>query len=466
MPFATRCPECRVKLRLENAPEAGETVECPKCGSTFIPDAPADEDRPRKSEERSEDAPPRKKKKKKKEKASAAPGSPRKRVAKKKKSNPVLLFGGLGAALVFVVLVSIFAIYFFGRAGNVEEMLTYVPGDCNIARGVNVSQMNKFSGFAGEMDVVITGQVKTLSNDLAVATGMADGEDVMDYLVIGKVKKKDGAGTVYVFRTRKPFSKPNPLSEAPSMSAQDMGGTTAYRSNGKDLLAGAYVFTPTNRLIVVIPKSSQQQSMASAVAAGGLKNREQTFGGKTGDTGKRVSKGHIWTLIRPDDALEKFAKDMGDSVKSSFPAFATACEKTKAIGWWTSYSGSYIYFGGAVDCNDSTGSYELKKAMNDGELGKQDDATIPNDMKKAVSQSGSKDFTEFLAWLKFNYTGSAGFFTAKMTVNNGKQYTRIFNNPSVAGWADDSGGGGNSNPFGRSGAAAGGGGGRPLPGGN
>ena len=124
--------------------------------------------------------------------------------------------------------------------------------------------------------------------------------------------------------------------------------------------------------------------MISAVAAGGVKSKESMFAGKAGDTGRKVSAGNNWILVRPDGALKNYAKDMGASVKGAFPGFASACDKTTAIGWWTSYGGKGISFGGAVECADSTASYELVRSMKESELGKQDDADIPNDMKKAV----------------------------------------------------------------------------------
>ena len=149
--------------------------------------------------------------------------------------------------------------------------------------------------------------------------------------------------------------------------------------------------------------------------------------------------------------LKDYAKDMGNSVKGAFPTFATACEKTTCLGWWTTYGGKGIGFGGAIECADSTACYELQKSMNDGELGKQDDAEIPNEMKKAVQSSTSKEFTGFLAWLKFRKYGTTAYFTAKMGAEHGKRYSQQIQRTSIAGWDDDdnSGGGGGGQGGGR-----------------
>lgn len=438
MLLATRCPECRAKLRLDAAPDPGETIECPKCGSLFSPDDEADV------------APPPKVKKPKKEKKPAGPVGPKKRKVKKKKTNPVLLFGSLGVALAFVIALSVFLFIYIGKAGKVEEMLCYVPGDCNLVRGVNTGQIGKYPGFASEMDQFITSQVKSAAGDLATAVGFDDGDEMQDYVIIAKSKKGPGStGRVYVFKAKRSFPKPDPLSGAPGMSAASSNGTTYYRCTGNGLLANANIFTPTSKLVVVVAAGPQQSELTTAVAAGGVKNKENMFAGKAGDTGRKITSGNNWILIRTEGPLKNYAKDLGASVKGPFPAFGKACETARVIGWWTSYGSKGVSFGGGVECADSTEAWDVVRSMREGELGKQDDAEIPNDMKRAVSISGNKEFREFLAWLKFRGYGNCAYFTARMSGENGKNFTRQFHSTTIAGWGDDdnSGGGGGGRGF-------------------
>ena len=97
---------------------------------------------------------------------------------------------------------------------------------------------------------------------LQVASGVAPMPTIVAFPVGGnapraaqsKSKKSAGStGVAYVFRAKKSFPKVNPLDGAASMTAADSNGTTYYNSNGKGLMAKAAVFTPTNKLIVVIP---------------------------------------------------------------------------------------------------------------------------------------------------------------------------------------------------------------------
>ena len=425
MPFATRCPECRTKLRLDAAPDDGGTVECPKCGSVFAPEEAAEPT-------------PKREKRPKKEKKAKGPGGPKKRKAKIKKTNPFFLFGMLGGAGVFVIGLGIFLFFYLGRAGKLDEMMSYVPGDCNVVRGINSGQIGKYPGFASEMDGYVTATVKTCAADLATSIGFDDGDDLLDYVVIGKAKKGPrNTGVVYVFRTKRAFPKPDPLAGVASLAPSDSGGATYYRSSGKGLLANAAVFTPTDRLVVVVPAGPQQQAMISAVAGGGVKNRENMFSGKAGDTGRRVSAGNHWILVRPEGTLKNYAKDMGASVKGPFPAFNKACESTPVLGWWTTYGGKGISFGGGIECADSTAAWDLIRSMRDGELGKQDDAELPSDFKRAVSSAGSKEFREFLSKLSFRGSGKCAYFTATMMAENGKRYSQQIHGQGIATWNDD-----------------------------
>ena len=64
MAFDIRCPECKAKLRLDEAPDPDTPIECPLCGSQFAaPDqAPAADGKPAKKA----GGPPKRKKAKKK----------------------------------------------------------------------------------------------------------------------------------------------------------------------------------------------------------------------------------------------------------------------------------------------------------------------------------------------------------------------------------------------------------------
>ena len=131
MAFDTRCPECKAKLQLDEAPDSDLPIECPKCGSLFRAPRPEGDKKP-KADKGSDD--------KKAKSGGKKPFVAKKKKAKKKRTNPVFLLAAIGFGFIALGVIFSTLIWLAGRAGRVEEMLTYVPGDANWARGVNVGQ--------------------------------------------------------------------------------------------------------------------------------------------------------------------------------------------------------------------------------------------------------------------------------------------------------------------------------------
>ena len=151
MAVELRCPGCRAKLRLPTAPEEGSEIECPKCGQVFAADAagvPAargggDEPKPRKKP--SGDAPEKPKKKKAGE--TSATASPRRRKLKKRKSNPYVLYGAVGGGLLLLGIFIGAIIWFFNRTSASQEMMLYLPDDCDEVSGINLGHLQKYPEF-------------------------------------------------------------------------------------------------------------------------------------------------------------------------------------------------------------------------------------------------------------------------------------------------------------------------------
>src|SRR5687767_9862017 len=109
MAYDVRCPECRAKLRLDEAPDPDTPIECPRCGSQFAaPDerAAARSDRPAG-------------KKKAKGKVKPPPGSPRKRKAMKRRTNPAVLLIAIFFGFGGLIAIGFMMVYFLNRAGKV-----------------------------------------------------------------------------------------------------------------------------------------------------------------------------------------------------------------------------------------------------------------------------------------------------------------------------------------------------------
>jgi DNA-directed RNA polymerase subunit RPC12/RpoP len=424
MPTQTqlKCPECGAKLRLADPPAADEEIECPKCGSVFTPSGSAPADAPTEPEP----APSPKKPKEKKTKG------PRKRKAKVKKTNPYFLVALISGALVLLLALGGMFYWLFSKSGKVQEILSYVPAECNHARGINAGQIRKYPGYAAEVDKIITPDIKSAAKEMGTAAGMTD-EEMSDYLVIGRSRKGGQTSAVYVFRASKDIDG-GKLGTGLGGTAEQQDGQTVYRIGAKgsgSILDRAVVFPATKRVVVVVASGPRQAEMLKGTVAGKTAAKDDTFFGKVGATGAKVTSGNIWVLIRNTDDLKHYTGALGDPFAEAFKSISDEMAKTPVFGMWTSYGAGGIRFGLALQASTPEKAKELVKYMEDGPLGKKDDAEIPNGMKKGYSQSGQKEFREFLSNLAFRTSGDCAMITSKMSNEMGKSVAGQINGNQV-----------------------------------
>lgn len=452
MSFEVRCPECRAKLRLDDEPAAVEAIECPRCGNHFEPAAaPAAAPKKKKAKESAPGGKPggektavkeRKPKAEKAGKAKADPTAPKKKRAKKKKSNKTVLAFMLIGALVILTGIGLTAYVLFGASGKVEGMLVYVPADCNIVRGVNAGHISKYAGYRSELDKAMTGPIGDCWLEVASGMGLskADGE-TPEYAVQGKVKAGAGSGTLFVYRTRKPFD-PKALGAALGGAEAQAGGQSYFQLPGKNgLLNRAAVFAPSDRIIVVVPAGPRQADLVQKSIAGKT-NPEGSFWNKMGKTGRKVSNGSTWILIRAEGDLQNYIRDLVKPVEGDFKQLADQANKSPTFGMWTSF-GAKITFGAAIQCESVEAASALADFFKTGPLG-QGDETVepPNSLKTAFSSFKSKDMSEFRSNLKFGSTGECAYLESRMThKDKASSALSAFGNGN-AGDAPGAGGGG------------------------
>jgi hypothetical protein len=462
MPFDTRCPVCSTKLRLDDAPRPGEQVECPKCGDLFAPrtaapkaaaakpaqaTAAAAKPAPRRprDEDDEEDAPARKPPKAKKgggtkgpksiiEEKTANPNNKGiKRKAKKKVTNPVFLLAAIGFG--FVILAAVFAamIYFLGKAGNVQEMLTFVPSNVNWVRGVNVSQLAKYPGYSAETDKFYTPDIKAAVEHVAKAAGN-DTTTALDYLLIAKQRDSATAiGTMYVLRMAGRM-KAEALAAGLGATSSPVNGEQAYRfgASAPGILANAVMVVPTDRVAVVVPPGGMQSTLASGSTAG-KGGKGDSFATKLGDAGRKTISGSIWLLIRNTGYFKTYLGDSMAVVSGDFSKLVKAAEASPIFGVWTSPGGGGVRVGAAIECADAEAAKGLAKSMTDGPLGKGDESEPPNELKKSGLQfiSNKRVFGEFAQNLTFGRFGSCGFVVSTLNSENAKSALGTFNSPTM-----------------------------------
>jgi len=418
MAFDVRCTKCKAKLRLDEAPEPGEKIECPKCGEMFKASSKPEKKAPAPEPKKEETTKPKKFKEPDK---------------KREFMNSFLLLGIVGGCMVALMLVLGTIQYLLNQAGAVvQDAVAYVPADCNIIRGINIKQMKQFPGYDTETDKYYTPEVKDAFETLAKATGQDPGT-LLNYLIFARVRKTDGSAdpTLYLFALKsnvdRNFAKSIPGAKDVNASGNDVALLPQQQNR---LLSNATVYCPNRKLILLSTQAGGGAFLASAIAAHDLP-RDDRVTTKIGKIGKLALSSHMWTIIRPVGATKKYILGTTVHLAEGLPALFNAAYDGKAscLAFWSTIGGNGVRVSAGMELNDKKVCSTLVKAMNDGPLGKGDESVPPNDMKQHASITAqNKPFTAFMQYVDFTYAGTAVYFKSRLaTTENAKAYLSIWN---------------------------------------
>jgi len=448
MAYQTRCPECQAKLRLDDTPAADEEVECPKCGTQFTPMASSVAAKPSAKSEKapkpekfskpkSGDKP--KKSAKKTEAKAGGDGKKKKYKAKKKKNNVAVMIMMVAGAFVILTCIGAIAYLLLSKSGKIEELLTYVPGDFNHTRGVNVGLINRYPGYKPEMEKQLAVGIKAAADEIATAADVAP-DTFLDYVISSKKRENGTSGQILVFKTAKKIDGTALLAKLGG-AAQNIDGQAYTKLAGKaGMLNNACVYVPTDRLIVIVTSVGNQDAVLRA-SIGGRKQKENTLGAKLGATGGRVTKGNIWLLLQATGDLSDYIKSLGEGIKTSHSQIASQTEQSKMFGMFVNFGGRGVVMGCALQCASKEAAKSVYTQTSEGPLSKGDDSEAPNDFKKVFTSHSTKEFKIFLADLTFSTTGDCAYFQSRLLKDKAQQLLTTFNNPNTADTAPAGGGG-------------------------
>lgn len=312
MAVELRCPECRAKLRLPDAPEEGSEIECPKCGNVFAAElagaaararsdgeGEGDESRPRKRPPDDGDRPEKPRKPKKKKGAAADSGAPRKRLLKKRKSNPYVLYGAIGGGVLLLAVFITAIVWFFNRQSASQEMMLYLPDDCDEVSGINLGHLQKYPEFYTNAKTSFgnTG-FKRAADMFSKALGQ-ETDETITYVVQGN-GRVGGSGqelAATVLRTREEFDT-GLLSRLPDAKKGTRNGVDFYVIPDIPELGygGIKVFAPTNR-IVVFTRYDTPDSKFDAMLEGHAGSPDSTPFARSGQLGKQIVRGTAWKFM-------------------------------------------------------------------------------------------------------------------------------------------------------------------------
>jgi predicted Zn finger-like uncharacterized protein len=477
MAVELRCPDCRTKLRLQAAPDAGTEVECPKCGTVFPAPAPAPEpddgDEPKKKKppaeggaKKGERDKPAKGTKAAADKPAAGkdakPNAPKKRRAKKKETSKAALIGVISAGAVMLLSMAGVLIWYYTRTTKAVEMFYYVPEDAQSAYGINLGHAQKYPAFYKATATVQTGtDFKSAGDAVAKAAG-TEMDGLMDYVVRAESVAN---GASIVFRTKAEFDDAA-LAKIPDAEKKSLDGTTYYLAAVLPKGEKARVFAPTKRLIVVCPESTNEAAFKK-ILSGHSGNRDKTLGVRMGDLGARVTRGTYWSLTLFDDAVKPPGAGEADPQPAGQPGagggapapkgggssaqddkkLARAREVADALngakGWGVKASLGSREVRLEIDVwqkdGDKLSAYTKK--MKESELGKADDGTPPRWFSEETQQLGDKKVAaQLLSNIGFGSSGALFYArTAVETTDIQQSATRVLN--KVLGKQPQQGGG-------------------------
>ncbi|VTR90927.1 : zinc_ribbon_5 [Gemmata massiliana] len=452
MAVELRCPDCRAKLRLPEAPDAGTEVECPKCGTVFAAPEPEDageeevlkkKKKPARDDEDDGDR-SEKKEKKKKTKLKADPSVPRKRKAKKRETNKVLLFGVVGIGLVMLMVVGGMLYWLLGRTPKSVEMMYYIPEDCETAQGLNLGHAQKYPELYKSLSGTFQNtEFKAAADAFARVLGSSDGDALMEYVVFGTSIRNGGAT---VIRTKTEIDGTQ-LGKLPGAQQKTLGSGTYYLVDGFRGGAKVRVFSPTSRLIAFC-STDVPEGVFQKMLNGHADSRDKTFGVRAGTLGKRLTKGTFWGMTlfqgenKPPAAASGAQGGNNDDANAQFGRTqADALSGAKGAGGKASIGSREIRFEIVIWCGDSDKSSNMSKKWKESDLGKGDEGTPPKWWKEQVDSMGKKIGAQMLANIGFGSSGE--LFFAKSAVDTVDLKDAISSLTSkVTGRAGGGGGGG------------------------
>ncbi|MCE9565256.1 MAG: zinc-ribbon domain-containing protein [Planctomycetes bacterium] len=449
MAVELRCPKCKSKLRLQEEPDADAEIECPKCEHVFgaednVVNAGDDDDKPKKKKKPAadQDDKPKQPEKKEAEKKPAAPPQPKKRKKKKskaRKTSPVVLVGIIVTGVMVIGTVLGAMVWFFTKKSASQEMMTYLPDDCDEIFGLNLGHLQKYPEFYKSCESAFTNAGFRKAGQLFATAKGAEFNDTFDYMIygVGKVGGKQDGQLVEatVLRTKVEFD-PGVVGKIPGAKEGTLNGVKYYAIPEVPELGypGLRVFAPTNR-IVVFCRGDIPDAKFKAMLGGNKENPDATPFVRAGAIGKYAIRGTVWRInlydrsfprpvapvqaMKPnpvaggppvpageptnEDAIKKEIADLAGSAKAS--AFKASVGSREVRGEWTLWYKS------------SDAASEVRKKWKEKEWVKDDEKDPPRWWKTVADKSGGGKTAPNVLKDNLKFLASGELFTVRTTMD-------------------------------------------------
>lgn len=450
MAIEIRCPECQAKLKLPEAPDPEEELECGRCGEVFAASVALRASRPV-GERRPADASGAGRKgggttvasqsrtaAKDGASKSSTPAGAKKRKIKKKKADPRVLIAAVGGGVLALGLMVAVLVYLLGRQPPAVALMAYLPRDANYAYGINFSQLQKYLKFYKDFEGTIADEGPDPYASLAPITDALGLKfhELVDY-AIGAGSFNWDTRDVLVLKTKAPIDRGKLA--ALGSKAEAFGEAMAYSVPKNAAARGGFfaryfpakVMAPSDRILVIAPEntpSSRLQQMAQP------NQGEDSFVGKAGSLGRRMARGNVWWFVfdkefvgkkgTGDDPLAIFGFAPDDPKKGGQPSGIKA-RSLQGLGVRSNLRSRDVSFEVAFWLSDSDAVAEAVRTFKDSELAKRDEGAPPRHVTEMLNTIFSEKTLALQILSNLDYGSSGDLFYLRTAADTAKIQTKL-----------------------------------------
>ena len=225
------------------------------------------------------------------------------------KSNPYVLWGAVLSGLLLLGIFIGAILWFFNRKSASQEMMMYLPDDCDEVSGINLGHLQKYPEFYKSCESASETPASSTPADIFCDALGEKTNDVVDYVVQG-VGRAGGTGqevAATVFHTKVDYDT-TLLSKLSGANKGTRNGVDYYLISDIPGLnyGGIKVFAPTKRLVVFC-RADTPDAKFDAMLNGNKDNPDATPFKRGGQLSKAIIRGTAWKFMIYGRSVTKFA---------------------------------------------------------------------------------------------------------------------------------------------------------------
>ncbi len=313
----------------------------------------------------------------------------------------LLIVGGLALTLIG----SLYGMWFaYAMAGQTKAIMSSIPKEFNIVRGVNLKAMRPYKAQQVQTQVrkYYDSTAETIYWAATKELGMSH-ENTMSYFISASEGYAGKKLLFFLTEDRIDISK--------------LGNGSVIDLEVPDM-RNVKLVCPWDRLIVVAYGSEPQnsESYLNTVVANWNNPPEDNTYERSGWTGALATRGQLWSIMFIEGSLQGYMREAVTVIRedSGIEKLKSSMEAAKVFATWTSFGSQGTRLGAGLELADRNAVSALVTDMKEGPLGKADESELPNKMKNAIQFADPKQNGEFLQYLEYRQLSPCAYLITKI----------------------------------------------------